>query len=103
MQATPFAVWFIVNMLNAGLVRDPKGVRQLLDVIHAAARWGLDKSRPSMAWNALLAEDRLWPLFKSERDDEIYWEQWNPPHDEYASWGALTDQIISVGAAKSLR
>jgi hypothetical protein len=105
-QATPFAVWFIIKMLNAGAVRDPEGVRRLLAVIHAAARSQLEcntKLPGTMDWNALLAEEHLWPGFKSERDDEIHWEEWEPLPEESNSWVALTDKIISEGLGISAK
>jgi hypothetical protein len=99
-QATPFAVLFILKMLNAGAVRDPAGVRRLIGVLQTSARFQLqccNKPGTPMDWNTLLTEEHLWPEFKSERDDEIHWEEWQPGIDEWYSWPALTDQLITQG------
>jgi len=99
-QATPFAVCFIVHMLNAGRVKKPAAVRRLLKHVHDAAQFQIDahgKPRVALDWYSLLSEERLWPKFKSKRDDEIYWEEWNPPEEEWVGWAVLTDQLIREG------
>jgi hypothetical protein len=97
-QATPFAVFFILKLLRAGQVRDPVKVTRLLKVIGTAARFTIEANRElkqALGWNALLAEERLWPEFKSARDDEIMSEEWNPPPEESVGWAVLTNQLLS--------
>src|SRR6266478_6067137 len=93
-QATPFAVFFIVGLLDSGRVRDPEQVHRLLSRIGAAARFQIEchgKPVTTLDWNSLLAEERLWPEFKSKYDDEVRWEEWDPTQEEWMGWAALTN------------
>jgi hypothetical protein len=98
-QATPFAVYFIVRLLRAGQVRDTDEVNRLLDRIQIAVRFQLDECYPKLktklGWKELLAEERLFPPFKSERDEEIWWEEYDPPVEEWVGWHALTREFLS--------
>jgi hypothetical protein len=98
-QATPFAAYFLVRMLKDGSVRDPEGVRKLLQRIATAAREQRrgHKSEAILDWDALLSEERLWPEFTTEDDDEVYWEEWQPSRQESRSWAGLTLRIIAEG------
>jgi hypothetical protein len=107
-QATPFAVWFIIAMLNANAVRDPQVVRRLLHVIHAAARFQVQCLERSPGpkdwttdWKVLLAEERLRPEFTNEHDEEILSEEWFPVAVEWNSWAMLTDKYIAEGLAET--
>lgn len=97
LQATPFAVRFILRMLNAGQVRDPSAVQELLAAIRRAAQFQKEgfPSRDPLDWNSLLLPERLWPEFKSESDDERLWEMWNPPPEEWQSWVLITDRYLA--------
>lgn len=104
LQATPFAVWFIVRMLRANKVRDPVAVRRVLRVIQSAASFQLESveaKQPLLTWRDLLAEQRLWPEFESEAQDEIEWGKWAPTQEEIDSWITLTDRYISEGLSES--
>ena len=97
-QATPFAARFILRMRE----RDPEGVREIIDRIAPAARFTLANFRDPLLdvdWDSLLREECLWPEFTSERDDEIRWEDWNPPPTEWIGWSILT--LREIEAAES--
>jgi hypothetical protein len=97
-QATPFAVRFILRMRE----KDPTGVQAIIDPIAAAAEFMVKNAAeplPEVSWEATLAEDRLWPEFTNERDDEIRWEEWDPAPEERLSWPILTLQEIAEAAA----
>jgi hypothetical protein len=88
-QATPFAVRFILRMRE----RDPEGIREIIERIAPAARFTLANYRDPLReadWDSLLSEECLWPEFTSDHDDEIRWEEWNPPPMEWIGWSILT-------------
>lgn len=97
-QATPFAVRFILRMRE----KDPDGVQRIIEPIAAAAEFTLRNARrplPEVSWEASLAEGRLWPEFTSDRDDEIQWEEWDPAPDEWLAWPILTLREIERGSS----
>ena len=100
-QATPFAVRFILRMRD----KDPDGVRAIIEPI-AAAEFTLKNARgplPEVSWETVLAAGRLWPEFTSERDDEIRWEEWNPSPEEWLAWPILTLREIAEAAPRADR
>lgn len=99
MQATPFAVRFILRMCD----KDAEGVRQIIEPIAAAAKFTLSSPshiniKPLTDWKSLLSEQRLWPEYVSEDDDEMLWEEWDPQRDEWIGWAALTLQEIEASS-----
>jgi hypothetical protein len=104
MQATPFAVWFIVRMLHAGVLRDPDGVRSMLRRFQRSAQFQIsdrDEKFEPLDWARLLAEERLWPEFVSDFDDECRWEKSDIMLGESDSWAMLTDRFIADGLGAS--
>jgi hypothetical protein len=98
MQATPFAVRFILQMRK----KDPDGVQAIIAPIAAAAEFTLKNARSPLrdvSWETSLAEDRLWPEFTSERDDEIHWEEWETAPEEWLDWPILTLREIQQAAS----
>jgi hypothetical protein len=97
-QATPFAVRFILRMRE----QDPDGVDAIIRPIAAAAEFTLRNARgplPEANWETSLAEDHLWPEFTSERDDEIRWEEWETSPEEWLAWPILTLREIAQAAS----
>lgn len=93
MQATPFAVRFILRMRD----RDPDGVREIIEPIAAAARFTLAHHHgplPDVDWDTMLREESLWPEFTSDRDDEILAEEWDPT--DWLAWPVLTLREIEA-------
>jgi hypothetical protein len=99
-QATPFAVRFILRMRD----KDPDGVQAIIEPIAAAAEFTLKNAPaplPEVSWETSLAEDRLWPEFTSERDDEIQWEEWDTSPEEWLAWPILTLREIAQAASQA--
>jgi hypothetical protein len=88
-QATPFAVRFILQMRG----ENPDGVQTILEPVVAAAQFTLKNAVAPLAqvsWEKCLHERRLWPEFISELDDQNLWEQWEPEPEEWVAWSILT-------------
>lgn len=100
-QATPFAVRFVLRMRDA----DPEGVRQIIEPIAEAARFSLSRFAgplPDVDWDSLLSDDLLWPEFTDERDEEILREEWEPT--DWIGWPILTlREIEAAGYASTGR
>jgi hypothetical protein len=95
-QATPPAVRLLLRALREGAVRDPSAVRRILQRIEAAARFKAEvhRGQPAIADWSLYSEERLWPDFESEEEDEALWEQWAAPDEEWLGWSLLTLALL---------
>ncbi|MFZ6745908.1 hypothetical protein ACO0LC_22000 [Undibacterium sp. JH2W] len=96
-QATPFAVFFIIEMLQKNTVRDHAAVWEILCKFDETAAFQMRSDKPVpvlLDWNQLLEERRLLPVYIDEYNDEILWEEWDPSYEEWYSWCALTRQLI---------
>ena len=97
-QATPFAVRFILRMRD----KDPDGVQAIIEPIAAAAEFTLKNARTPLtevSWETSLAEDRLLPEFSSECDDAIQWEERDTSPEEWLAWAILTLREIAQAAS----
>lgn len=92
-QATPFAVRFILRMRK----QDPEGVQAIIQRVARAAEFMLRRRAAprGVGWDAMLAERYLWPPFISEFEDEMLWEEWDVTEEEPAAWAVLTLREIA--------
>src|SRR5690349_8849347 len=96
-QATPLAVYFIAAAFRDGAVRDRAAVEALLRRILAAAEFQLSSRAPKSSpatLESIIAPEKLWPVFKSDEEDEAIWEEWSPEDDEWSAWASLTQRTI---------
>ncbi|MGE3803485.1 MAG: hypothetical protein AB7K24_02300 [Gemmataceae bacterium] len=99
-QATPFAVRFMVRALACERVVDKAHVWWILRRIQCAASFTTSSHSQNVPkaiadWRRLLQVRRLWPEFKNKREDEILWEEWDPPEEEWLGWAVLTLREIA--------
>lgn len=96
-QATAYAVPYIIQMLRSANVREKSAIISMLQRFLNSARFTLEHHTrlPSDALSRYRSPAaHLWPVFRSELDDEMQWEEWEPSVDEYTAWHQLTERAI---------
>jgi hypothetical protein len=97
-MATPFALIFLFRLLSF----DTTNKNQILDKILTVAKatkfqfeFYENKVTPTTIDNIqeLLSEKYIWPIFESEDQDEINWEEYDYGDEQY-SWLKYTFDII---------
>jgi len=97
LQATAFAVPYIVRMLAVEDVPDKCAIVSILRQFLASARFQLEhhgRLPEAVALGYRGHTATYWPEFVSEEHDEILWEESEPSSEEYTAWQQLTEQAI---------
>lgn len=100
-QATPIAVPFLIAAFESA--EDPATKTELLNlltVLFDAAAFQLENDEPPTPrprLEELFSEEKLWPPFESEEEDEALWEEPDVT-DDLPAWAWLT--VEQIRAAK---
>ncbi|HEY8133869.1 MAG TPA: hypothetical protein VII12_18465 [Thermoanaerobaculia bacterium] len=90
-QATPIAVPFLISALESAS-GDPADLLELLTLLFDSATFQSEDDpalTPPPTLDELLAEEKLWPPFESEDEDEALWEEPDVV-DDVGEWAVLT-------------
>jgi hypothetical protein len=102
-QSTPFAVFHMCS--SVATTTGNEKLENVISLIYGSAKFQLSYRResgvlPSLA--ELIDEQRLWPEFTGDREDDILWEKWEPPESEHFGWAAATRRIIELSCLSLL-
>lgn len=83
-QVTPFVVSTLVQIIEKQQLIDTNIVNYLYEIVRIVNNY---KDFYDITWNVdssleqMMKEENLWPIYRSEEEDEIYWETWGVDAD----------------------